>query len=356
MHLTVGICTWNRADSLDETLASLAEVRIPAGVTWEVIVANNNSTDHTEEVLDWHASRLPLTRLFVPQQGKSHALNEVVDRLGGDLVLWTDDDIRFSEDWIASYVDAAQRWPEAAFFGGRITPRFLGEEPVWLRPAWRTLSGVYGEIELGDEPFAFDRWRLPFGGNMAVRVEVQKQYRYDPELGRRGDLLLSCEETALMKQWLAEGYVGMWVPQSRVEHIVTPDRFELEYVRRFFFDLAKSKRPQGRAGWPVARLFRGLWYVCQALKYQALNIFDPQATQNHRWMKYMARISYSWGRVESQWGGFPAWLKPTLVDQLEHARPTVVTRMAAEPRLSRRRGVADVHPSASAVWKASRAA
>jgi glucosyl-dolichyl phosphate glucuronosyltransferase len=173
MHVTVAICTWNRANLLDAALTSLAKAAIPDGVTWDVIVANNNSTDHTEDVLDKQAGRIPLTRMFISQQGKSYALNKVVERLEGDLVLWTDDDVVVAENWITSYVDAANRWPEAAFFGGRIIPRFLGEEPGWLRPAWRVVSGVFGARELGDEPFAFDHKRLPFGANMAVRVEMQ---------------------------------------------------------------------------------------------------------------------------------------------------------------------------------------
>jgi glucosyl-dolichyl phosphate glucuronosyltransferase len=305
MHLTVGICTWNRADLLDGALTSLAQVAVPPGVTWDIIVANNNSTDHTEDVLDRHARRLPLTRLFIAQQGKSHALNEVVRRLEGDLVLWTDDDVRIPPDWIASYVEAARRWPEAGFFGGRIIPQFLGEEPDWLRPAWRTISGVYAARDLGDEPFCFDRKQLPFGANMAVRVALQKKHLYDPELGRRGNLLLSCEETALMEQWLAEGQIGMWVPQSRVEHIITQERLEVDFIRRFFFDLGRSKRPRGIPGGTLRRFFRGLWYTGQVLKYRARSVFCPRTTQPAGWMKCLARINYNRGRVESQWGGFP---------------------------------------------------
>jgi glucosyl-dolichyl phosphate glucuronosyltransferase len=320
MHVNVAICTWNRADLLDAALTSLAAAAIPAGVTWDVIVANNNSSDHTEDVLDKHVGRIPLTRLFVSRQGKSYALNKIVERLAGDLVLWTDDDVRVAENWIASYVDAAHRWPEAAFFGGHIIPCFLGKEPSWLRPAWQAISGVYSARELGDEPFVLDRKRLPFGANMAARVALQKRYRFDPELGRRGELLLSGEETALMHQWLSDGHVGMWVPQSRVEHMITPDRLELDHIRRFFFGLAETKRPRGKANWPAVRFFRGGWYACRAMAYQALSGFCPQATQPDRWIGYLKRISYCWGRVESQWGEFPPWLKPAPVRRLKQGR------------------------------------
>jgi hypothetical protein len=244
----------------------------------------------------------------------------VVQRLEGDLVLWTDDDVEVSENWISSYVDAAQRWPAASFFGGHIVPRFLAEEPEWLRPAWRTISGVYAAREFGDEPFAFDRKRLPFGANMAARVSMQRQYRYDTLLGRRGELLLSGEETALMERWLLDGHVGMWVPASRVEHIITPDRLELDHIRRFFFGLAESKRPRNGAAGPLGRLLRGAWFACRAMKYQILSALDPRARQPYRRIKYLTRIGYCWGRVESQWYALPQWLKPPPLRRLRQSR------------------------------------
>jgi glucosyl-dolichyl phosphate glucuronosyltransferase len=320
MHVTVAICTWNRADLLDVTLTSLSRVRIPAGVTWHVMVSNNNSTDHTEQVLDKHIKRLPLVPLFAPRPGKSHAMNEVVARLQGDLVLWTDDDVEFPENWVASYVDAACRWPEANFFGGRIVPRFLAQEPPWLRPAWEFLSSVYAERELGDEPFAFDHKRLPFGANMAARVAMQKRYRYDPLLGRRGGLMLAGEETEMMKQWLSDGCLGMWVPQSCVEHIITPDRLELEHLRRFFFGLGESKTSRAQESSRLIGLVQGAWYAARALKYQSYSRLFPPSKSSYRGIKYLIRSSYCWGRVESQWRHLPSWLKPNALRQLMEIR------------------------------------
>lgn len=64
MLLSVGICTWNRAASLDRTLAALATVHIPTGWDWEVLVVNNNSTDDTDQVIARHAMALPIRRVF----------------------------------------------------------------------------------------------------------------------------------------------------------------------------------------------------------------------------------------------------------------------------------------------------
>jgi glycosyltransferase involved in cell wall biosynthesis len=43
MMITVAICTLNRAESLRRTLESLAAMRVPNGLGWEVVVVNNGS-------------------------------------------------------------------------------------------------------------------------------------------------------------------------------------------------------------------------------------------------------------------------------------------------------------------------
>ena len=310
MHVTVAICTWNRADLLDGTLASLAGMHIPSGVTWDVIVADNNSSDDTSKILARYATQLPLLTIFEKRQGKSHALNQVVRRLKGDLVLWTDDDVLIPHDWLSVYVDAARRWPHASFFGGHIIPRFVGAEPDWLRPAWPHISGVFAARDLGKEPFALDRNHLPFGANMAARVSLQRKYTFDPDLGRRGPLLLAGEETALMLQWLKDGYRGMWTPGSRIEHVITPDRLELAHLKRFYFSLADPKQPTGSLGWPAVRFLRGCWYMQKALQYELWRVWYAARSNPELWIKYLIRTSYNWGRVEVQWANFPDWCKP----------------------------------------------
>ena len=50
MDATIAICTWNRSDLLDKTLARMRELEIPPGTTWEIVVVNNRCTDNTDEV------------------------------------------------------------------------------------------------------------------------------------------------------------------------------------------------------------------------------------------------------------------------------------------------------------------
>src|SRR5260370_35378337 len=77
MDLTVIICTWNRAKSLAVVLKSLAASVVPAGLEWEVLVVDNNSTDDTRAVGESSMANNPrrFRYLFPGTQGKPNALN-----------------------------------------------------------------------------------------------------------------------------------------------------------------------------------------------------------------------------------------------------------------------------------------
>src|SRR5580692_9336325 len=75
MLLSVAICTWNRAKLLDQTLTKMGELRIPDGVTWELLVVNNNCTDDTSRVVASAANALPVKEVFEKKLGQSHARN-----------------------------------------------------------------------------------------------------------------------------------------------------------------------------------------------------------------------------------------------------------------------------------------
>ena len=99
--VSVIICTRNRADSLRETLASMARLRVPEDMPAELLVVDNGSTDHTRQVVEEaRLPDLPLRYVFEPLPGQSRARNRGMAESQGTIFLWTDDDVRVPEDWI----------------------------------------------------------------------------------------------------------------------------------------------------------------------------------------------------------------------------------------------------------------
>jgi glycosyltransferase involved in cell wall biosynthesis len=127
---SVVVCTRNRAAQLSEALESFTKLKIPQGTTWEIIVVDNGSTDSTANVVRAFEHALPIKRVFQPKPGISNARNAGVDAAQGKYLVWTDDDVHADPNWLAAYVDAFKRRPEAAVFGGKITPHW----PTVRRP------------------------------------------------------------------------------------------------------------------------------------------------------------------------------------------------------------------------------
>jgi len=75
LSVSIAICTWNRAKLLDQTLAALCKLIVPSGISWEILVVDNSSTDDTPSVIDQYSDRLPLHHLCEVKQGLSHARN-----------------------------------------------------------------------------------------------------------------------------------------------------------------------------------------------------------------------------------------------------------------------------------------
>jgi len=291
MNLTVAICTWNRARLLDQTLRSLAAVEIPTGVEWELLVVDNNSGDGTAEVVAGHGSTLPLRSLEEKRQGKSHALNKAVEAARGEWILWTDDDVLFDPHWMRSYADAILADPGAAFFSGRVAPFFERPPPEWVRDGWRQLQSVYGVREFGDESFRIGEiGKAPFGLNWAVRAEVQKKYRYNPDLGPTGSRRLICEETEVIASMMDDGHDGFWVPAAQVRHVIPPERMTRKYVRSYFFGLGQSRRRM--KGSPKKGRLRSLYQaLALEIKYRRHRSRLPAAA----WVEEMTQASRLWG-------------------------------------------------------------
>jgi len=183
--ISICICSFNRAQSLRKTLESLQALS-PIDAPYEILVIDNNSSDGTREVVDSFRERLPIRYQFEARQGLAHARNRAIDEFRGELLLFTDDDLSMDPQWLVEYLAAFRRFPDAAFFGGRILPAFADGKPPWIgdRPL-HLIDGLLGWYDLGEEtrPFLPDD-PLPFGASFAIaRATLARAPAFRTDLG-----------------------------------------------------------------------------------------------------------------------------------------------------------------------------
>ena len=234
MKYSVVLATYNRANDLRETLASLA--RLEADGPWEVIVVDNNSPDDTRQVVDTAARTFPvqLRYLFEARQGRSPALNAGISAATGQIIATTDDDVRVPADWL----NAAARGLDvlkADYVGGRVLPIWGAPRPVWIPNRGGKQWAVIALLDYGDTAIEFGT-RVPLGVNMAFKRDAfERAGLLDPETGRRAGTLLGQE----VREWCIRarkaGVRGFYVPDMIVQHIIPAERLTKAYFRRWFY-------------------------------------------------------------------------------------------------------------------------
>ena len=265
MFVTVAICTFNRAESLRRTLDSLAAMRVARDLAWELVVVNNNSTDHTDAVIAEYRDRLPLRREFEPLQGHSNARNRAIAAARGEYIVWTDDDVIVGAGWLAAYAEAFRHWPDAVVFGGRIKPRY--EPPVarWVAESERVLGGPFAIRDFGDEvqPLSVAESRIPYGANFAVRTAEQRVFRYDPDLGLAPDRRRYDDEVDVITRLLTSGSQGILGTASNCGALHRPGAANGRLHRRVQRRLGRNLRvSRCKRGGPIVVL---VWHSEQDL-------------------------------------------------------------------------------------------
>ena len=234
MENSVVIATHNRADDLRETLRSVATLATAS--SWELIVVDNNSTDHTRAVVEELQPTFPvtLTYLFEAEQGRSAALNTGFRAARGDIILTTDDDVRVEPDWLDQGVAALRRF-DCAFVGGKVLPIWGGKRPSWLPETGGRLWVPIAMMDFGPEPVEFAA-RAPLGVNMALRKDVLERAGYfDNTLGRKAGTLLGQEVREWCMRVRAAGMTGYYIPEMVIHHKVVASRLTKNYFRRSFY-------------------------------------------------------------------------------------------------------------------------
>lgn len=113
--VSVVVCAYNAASTLDECLESLARLKYPK---YEVIVVDDGSFDGTRQIIARHE----VESIRVPNGGLSRARNLGIEAARGEIVAFIDSDAYADPDWLFYLVCALEEHGAAAVGGPNLSP------------------------------------------------------------------------------------------------------------------------------------------------------------------------------------------------------------------------------------------
>ena len=259
MDASIIVCTYNRAESLRDTLRALRAQKTSPSRRWEVVVVDNNSKDHTRKVVEEVQREWPLLRYeFEQAQGLSHARNHGIAAAQGGVLLFTDDDVLPEPDWLETTLAGMDKY-QADACGGYIAPIWETPPPAWLTERFYGFLAIRTD-RTDDYPIT-QASQAPFGANMAMKRTVfDRVALFDTNRGRKGNVLASGEDGEMFERILKADLKAVFLGRSRVHHKVEAFRLTKSYFRRWrlqtSLNIAQSRRLAGER-----RLFNIPLYV-----------------------------------------------------------------------------------------------
>jgi glycosyltransferase involved in cell wall biosynthesis len=248
--ITVAICTRNRANFLQHAVRSVLP---QLNNDTELLIVDNASTDGTPEIAARLAAANPCVKVLREEElGLSAARNTALKKAHGQYVLFLDDDATAEPDWLAAYrrfLSAPPSEKIAAVGGAVFTIKYEITPPYGMNPMNSGAGFDRGNLQK----------RLPYrdsllGGNSAYSREAAIAVgMFDTQLGRKGNQMMSREESDLNLRLQDAGYEIWWLPGATILHFVSANRMKFREMMRGRFaegrSIAIQRLKSRRSGW-----------------------------------------------------------------------------------------------------------
>jgi len=201
-RVSVIVVNWNRRDDVVDCIHSLGE---QTGVTFEIIVVDNGSTDGSTDVLE----RMEHVRLLVMGNnvGPAKARNVGAHRARGEYYLFLDSDAFLEPDALSKLVERMDSETDIGVIGCKIMNYHSGDIDQWIYPqAYKT----HGHVE-------FDTY------SFSAAAALVRGSAFDQVDGFWEDLFIYNEEVDLSIRVIRSGSRVIYYPEVQARHRVSPD-------------------------------------------------------------------------------------------------------------------------------------
>lgn len=298
------IPTRDRAAVLGKTLRALAR-QTYSRTAFEVLVVDNDPSDaKTKQAVTTFKRQHVGVRLRyyrLEERGTSLARNFGIKQARYSHLIFIDDDILASPDFLAGYHQAWRRFPQARLIGAQVSVVRLDGKP--LTPDQQALinhddAWCLGRIELGPEDRKLERGDCLAASNLSYRRSTKSQPLFNPALGVEylPGYQFGSEDVELSQRLLLQNETLMYVadPRLKVDNQVSVERFSSHYLNTRFWshgmELAAIEAILGQR-FPDARpVYRGtLWHELTHWP-SCLQLIRRFATNKREWIRLLSYL------------------------------------------------------------------
>lgn len=243
VSISVVICTYNRALYIADAMRSLYRQTLDKNL-FEVIIANNNSTDNTKEVCEGFMAEHTDAHFYYieeKKQGASYARNTGAALAKGELICFMDDDAIADSDYLERIVSFFATHTDAGGLGGRIIPKYIPAEPKWMS---HYVSSLVGNFDYSNQVEIFKPGKYPLESNMIIRTaDFHAVNGFNEALpGVVGTLRIGGEGKEFFYKLQALGKQIYYDPAIRVQHVVEVKKLTKEYMYRVASGIGRGER------------------------------------------------------------------------------------------------------------------
>ena len=243
IKISVVICTYNRAAYIQDAMDSLYHQTIDKQ-QYEIIIVNNNSSDNTVQVCeDWIAAHADAHYAFYTEmkQGASFARNTGAALAKGSLLCFMDDDAIAEPDYLERIIRFFEEHPDAGGLGGRIIPKYIPAEPIWMS---YYVSSMVGNFDYSSTVAVFTANKYPLESNMIIRkIDFDAINGFNVDLpGVVGTMRIGGEGKDFFFRLKDLGRVIYYDPAIKVQHVVETSKLTKEYMYRVASGMGRGEK------------------------------------------------------------------------------------------------------------------
>lgn len=235
--ITSVVCTrGDRPELLEKCLNSLMHQNTPEKY-YEILLVDNSkkaSARKTLSKIQHNKNPNRIRYVHEPIPGLSRARNCGWKNARGSYVGYVDDDAVASATWVASAMGVFKFTNiHPAWAGGPIYLEWEKPRPPWINDE---MCIPLGKVYWGEKPCILNHNQRLGGGNSIFNKNVlDNSGGFSESLGRKGNKLLSGEETQLQKKIEANGGILYYHPGISIRHFVPAERLHPSWFYRRYY-------------------------------------------------------------------------------------------------------------------------